>query len=292
MKLTYYIVYPLSCLIGWLPYKVQFLLSDVIRWVLRYVVRYRLDVVRENLKNSFPEKSEQELREIEKRFYNHLADVFLETMSVSSVSKRAIKRRMEFVNLEGIERQTEGVSWIAAMAHYGSWEYAVNYSLFTKHDAVLAVYRPLSDKGFDMYFHKVRSRFGAQTVAMNDIAREIIRCQRMQSHVAVALIADQTPPRNETHPWFVFLNQKTQFFMGTEKIALKLGLPVAFLHIDKVKRGYYKAWFEVIYDGKEQVEEYEITRRYITKLEEMIRQRPELWMWSHKRWKHKINDEK
>lgn len=292
MKLSYYIIYPLSCVVGWLPYKIQFLLSDVIRWVLHYVVRYRRTVVRENLKNAFPEHSEEELRGIEKRFYNHLADVFLEIMSISSVSRKQIMRRMEFVNGDDIEMVTAGRTWIAAMAHYGSWEYTISYPLYTKHDGVLAVYRPLSDRGFDKYFHKVRSRFGSETVAMKDITREIIRRQHVGSHVAVALIADQTPPRNENQPWIMFLNQRTQFFMGTEKIAVKFGLPVAFLHVDKVRRGYYKAWFEIIYDGKEAVDEYEITRRYASKLEEMIRNRPELWMWSHRRWKHKLGDDK
>lgn len=275
---------------GWLPYKVQFLLSDIIRWILRYVVGYRLKVVRENLRNSFPNATQEELNAIEKRFYNHLADVFLEIISVASVTKKQIKRRIEFTNLDEIERQTQGVSFICAMAHYGSWEYAISYALHTKHEEVLGVYRPLSEKGFDKYFQKVRSRFGLRTVAMDDIIREAIKCKNQNHPVAIALIADQTPPRNRLHPWFDFLNQKTQFFMGTEKMAVRLGFPVAFLHIDKVKRGYYKAHFEIIYDGKEKVEEYEVTRRYVAKLEQMIRERPELWMWSHRRWKHKYEE--
>lgn len=287
MKLSYYILYPICCLVGWLPYKAQFLLSDVIRWLLHYVLKYRVKVVRENLRNAFPEATSEELRMVEKRFYNHLADVFLEILSVASVSKKQIMRRIEFTNVEEIERLTKGRSWICAMAHYGSWEYTISYSLHTQHDGVLAVYRPLHSRGIDEYFKKVRSRFGARPVAMNDIVREVIR-QRLQGRsVAVALIADQTPPRNESHPWFTFLNQPTQFFLGTEKIALKLGMPVAFLHIDKVKRGFYRARFELIYDGVEKVTEYEVTRRYIEHLERMIVERPELWMWSHRRWKHK-----
>lgn len=290
MKLSYYIIYPLSCLVGWMPYKIQFLLSDIIRWVLYYVVHYRLKVVRENLRNAFPDATNEELKGIEKRFYNHLADVFLEIISIASVSEANIKRRIEFTNLEEIEQQTQGVSWICAMAHYGSWEYTASYGLHSKHEEVLGVYRPLSEKGFDKYFHKVRSRLGSRTVAMDDIIREAIKCKQQQHHVAIALIADQTPPRNKLQPWFDFLNQKTQFFMGTEKMATKFGFPVAFLHIDKVKRGYYKARFEIIYDGKEKVDEYEITRRYVVKLEQMIKDRPELWMWSHRRWKHKYEE--
>lgn len=268
----------------------QFLLSDIMRWILHRVVRYRVDVVRANLRDSFPEKSEDELYEIENNFYKHLADVFLETVSMASVSHSEILRRMEFTNTDEIEAATEGRTWLSAMAHYGSWEYTINYALQTRHDAVLAVYHPLASKGFDRYYYKTRSRFGAIPVPMKDIPREIIRRQERSSPVAVALIADQTPPRPLIQNWTMFLGRETPFFTGTEKLALKFGLPVAFLHVDKVKRGYYKARFELIYDGSEQVPEHEITRRYAAKLEEMIRRRPELWMWSHRRWKHKKED--
>lgn len=286
MNISYYFLYPLAYIIGLLPYKVQFLIADIIRFILHDVVRYRLKVVRENLRNAFPEKSDVELRVIEKGFYNHLSDVFLETMSMASVTCQEIGRRMRYMNLDEIERYTQGRSWIAAMAHYGSWEYTINYGLQTKHDAVLAVYRPLRDKGIDRYYSQTRKRFGVTPVPMQDVTRELIRRARAGSHVAVALIADQTPPRFDSKEWFTFLSQDTQFFMGMEKIALKMGMPVAFLHIDKVRRGYYEARFEVIYDGVEQLAPNELTKRYAAKLEQMIRQRPELWMWSHRRWKH------
>lgn len=287
MILIYYIIYPLAVLIGWMPYKVQFLISDIIRFVLHKVVRYRLNVVRYNLCNAFPEKSQEELSNIENCFYKHLADVFLETMSMASASKNAIKCRMEFTNYLDIERLANGRPWLSAMAHYGSWEYTINYGLLTGYDTVLAVYRPLANPAFEKYYSKTRARFGVTPTPMNDVFKEIVRRRNRGEKVVAALIADQTPPRNESRQWFTFLNQNTQFFMGMEKMALKMRIPVAFLHVEKIKRGYYKARFEIIYDGNEKVSEYEITRRYATKLEEMIRQRPELWMWSHRRWKHK-----
>lgn len=284
--MEYYIIYPLAYLIGLLPYKIQFLVADIIRFLLHRVFRYRLSVVRTNLKNSFPEKSDKELREIEKRFYNHLSDVFLETISMASVSKKKIAERMKYINLEEVEEQTKGQNWICAMAHYGSWEYTINFAIQTKHDEVLAVYRPLANKGFDKYFNKTRSRFGTRPVPMNNIVREILECKKNNKAVAVALIADQTPPKNDSHEWFKFMNQDTQFFMGMEKMALKLKMPIYFLDINKLKRGYYQAKFELIYDGQQDVKPYEITKRYAHRLETMIRRRPELWMWSHRRWKH------
>lgn len=286
MTFTFYVLYPVAVLIGLLPYKIQFLVADVVRFILHKLVRYRVSVVRENLKNAFPEKTEQQLRLVEKMFYNHLSDVFLETLSMASVSRKQIALRMEYTNIDQVEGQTQGRSWIGALAHYGSWEYTINFAMRTKHDAVLAVYRPLADKGVDKYYTKTRSRFGVTPVPMNDITRELIKRRQAGSNVVVALIADQTPPRADSKEWMTFLNQDTQFFMGMEKMALRMGMPVYFMNLDKVRRGYYKASFELIYDGQEAVEPNEITRRYAARLEQMIRRRPELWMWSHRRWKH------
>lgn len=285
-KINYYIVYPFAYLIGLMPYKVQFFISDVIRWVLYKVVRYRVAVVRNNLQMSFPEKSVEQRKQIERNFYKHLADVFLETLSLASVKAEPLKKRMEFINVDQIEKATKNKSWVCAMAHYGNWEYTVSYALHSQHDGVLAVYKPLRDHGFEKIYHRLRSRFGAVPTAMNDVGRVVISGVRSNKSYAVALISDQNPPMYEHSEWIDFLGQKTLFFGGMEKFALKFGMPVAFLHVDKCKRGYYRGWFELIYDGQENLQQGEITKRYAKRLEEMIRRRPELWMWSHKRWKH------
>lgn len=286
--LTYYLLYPMAWCLGKLPYKVQFLFSDLVRWVLYGVVRYRREVVRTNLRNSFPEKSEQERKQIERAFYKHLADVFIETLSLASVSEHQIRQRMKYLNMDDLMRWTGGRSWISAMAHYGSWEYTTNFDLYKTHDNALAVYRPLTNKGADRFYHRIRSRFGVIPIAMHDVGREMMRRKRENSHVTLALIADQTPGWPEIQNWTLFLGQWTPFFMGMEKLALKFHMPVVFLDVHKVRRGYYEARFDLIYDGDEAVDEGEITRRYAERLEQMIRTRPELWMWSHRRWKHSL----
>lgn len=288
--LTYYLLYPVAWCLGKLPYKVQFLFSDLVRWVLYGVVRYRREVVRTNLRNSFPEKSEQERKQIERAFYKHLADVFIETLSLASVSEHQIRQRMKYLNMDDLMRWTGGRSWISAMAHYGSWEYTTNFDLYKTHDNALAVYRPLTNKGADRFYHRIRSRFGVIPIAMHDVGREMMRRKRENSHVTLALIADQTPGWPEIQNWTLFLGQWTPFFMGMEKLALKFHMPVVFLDVHKVRRGYYEARFDLIYDGDEAVDEGEITRRYAERLEQMIRTRPELWMWSHRRWKHSLEN--
>lgn len=287
---SYYLLYPVAWCLGRLPYRVQFLFSDLARWVLYRVVRYRRRVVRENLRASFPEKSEAERRRIERAFYKHLADVFVETLSLASVSERQIRRRMRYLNMDDLRRWTEGRSWISAMAHYGSWEYTTNFDLYRVKDETLAVYRPLSDRGAERFYRRIRSRFGVRPVPMHDVGREMVRCVRGGRTATLALIADQTPPWPEIQNWTLFLGRWTPFFMGMEKLALRFHLPVVFLDVRKVRRGYYEARFDLLYDGDEAAAEGEITRRYAERLERMIRTRPELWMWSHRRWKHDRTD--
>lgn len=282
--MLFYIVYPIFYFVGLLPYKVQNAISTGLCFLIYKMARYRVRVVRDNLSRAFPEKSREQLLEIEHKFYRHLSDMFVEMMLLSSISEKKMRQRMEFINADQIERYTAGRSWISAMAHHGTWELTTSWGLYSSHDKVYAVYRPLHSRWVDKYYKRTRSRFGIKPLAMSDVGREIIHHRQGNENVTLAMIADQSP--NPIRRWFDFFGRNTPFFDGMERLALKYNMPVAFLHIDKFDNGCYKGWFEVIYDGEEKVEEGEITRRYVVKLEEMIRQRPELWMWSHKRWKH------
>jgi len=262
-------------------------LAPLICFVLHRVVRYRVGVVRSNLAHSFQEKSEAERRTIERKFYRHLAEVFVDTVKLATVSKREILDRMVYRDIGAHEAAVRGRSWISAMSHYGSWELTINYVCHTDH-RVLAVYRPLHNAVFDRFYRTVRARFGTQPVPMNDILKEALRSKRPgERPVTVALIADQTPPWHEIKRWYRFLGQDTPFFSGIEKMALRLKMPVYFMYIRKVAPRRYEAEFHRLYDGSEAVAEHEITERYIGLLETMIRESPELWMWSHRRWKHR-----
>lgn len=270
--------------IGLLPYWFLYLtLVPVIYFVVYRVARYRVGVVRDNLQRSFPEKSRKELRTIEHKFYHHLAELFVDTFDLASMSRKELSHRMEIEGLDDFLKQTEGQDWIAALTHYGEWEY---FSAFSLHSSMhqLGVYRPLHNKAVDMYYHTIRSRF-LTPVPMNNLLRTIVKLRSEGSNMVVGLIADQVPPPQDINHWYNFLGQPTPFFQGMERIALKFGMRVYFLNIEKIRPAHYRARFEMIYDGVEQCPEFVITQRYADALEQMIRHQPELWLWSHRRWK-------
>lgn len=271
--------------IGKMPQRLQFMLSDFLFILLYHVIQYRRTVVKHNLSNSFPDKNQKEIQKITIDFYKHLADLFVETLALVSISEAKMREKMIFENPDIVNEISKTRTVLVTMAHFGTWEYTISYILYAI-CPVLAVYHPLSNKIFDKFYKKLRSRFGTIPVPMAMTAREIIKCIRSGRNPAVALIADQTPPKPLIKNWIDFLNQPTAFFNGTEKLALSVKSAVLFVHMSKVKRGYYIGRFEMIYDGQEIVEEDEITKRYASKLEKMILKDPHLWMWSHRRWKH------
>lgn len=292
IDIQYGLLYGACRAVGFLPkWCLYTVLEGLIFFVLSRVVRYRREVVRTNLANSFPEKSGAELREIERRFYHNLSEIFVDTIRLASIGRREILERMKYKDVERHEQQLRGRSWIAAMSHFGSWELTINYVCHSDH-RMLAVYRPLHSKVFDRYYRKVRARFGTEPVAMNSIYREVFASTRPGARpVGVALIADQTPPFHEIKHWYRFLNQDTPFFSGFEKLAYRFRMPVYFLYVRKVAPHRYEAEFEPIYDGVSDMPDYEIIRRYAQRLEAMIRETPELWMWSHRRWKHRRTEQ-
>ncbi len=287
----YYLVYPLFWLAGFMPRWAQRFKGWMLYLLLYRVLRYRVGVVRDNLSKAFKDKSEQELLDIERKFYRHLGDVFIDTLVMTSASSKRMLRRIEFTNAEQTEEFMAGRSWISAMAHYGSWELTTLWGEYAKKARTKAVYRPLHSKVFDRIFRDARSRFGVEPVAMENVGRVVYEANRSGEPVALAMIADQSALGHTGSYWCDFMGRLTPVFNGMERLALRYKMPVVFLNMSKDKRGNYSATFEVIYDGEEKVERGEIIVRYLEKLEAMIEQRPELWMWSHRRWKREWDAE-
>ncbi len=277
-------------LFGRMPARCRYGVGDVLSLVLYGVVRYRRGVVADNLARSFPEKSADERKTIERRFYRYLGEVFVETLSLVSMTERQLRRSMTYDNIELIDSLTARGPLIAAMSHYCQWEFTIGYQLFTPHP-VKAVYHPLSSAVAEAFYKKMRARFGTKPVTMKATAREMLREVKAGNNPIVALISDQTPYYAGIRNFIPFLGRPTAFFTGMEKLAVSLHSSVVFMAIRRVRRGRYAVHFTLLYDGAEQVGEDVITRRYAAALEELIRERPEYWMWSHKRWKHSPDEE-
>lgn len=286
---AYLVTWLLGSILGWLPHFIWLILADLIYLLLYKVFRYRVVVTQRNLKNSFPQKSAKELKSIERRFYLYLMDVFVETIALIGISKYRINNKMTFSDNEEFDATCKDRSVIVAMAHYASWEWPTVYAMRSR-STLVPVYHPLSSVWADKLFYRMRTRFGAQPVSMRMVGRKLIEMRDRK--IILALIADQTPPAVEKTPWVKFLNQDTMFFGGIEVLSRKYNMPVYFFDIDCVKRGFYSGRFVKLYNGDDPVEPNEITERYIRHLEKKIVDRPQFWMWSHKRWKHTKNDNK
>ena len=293
----YRIVYGVSWLFGLLPrWFLYYVVAQFIYFMLYRVVRYRLRIVRENLSTSFPEKSRAELRRTERGFYHNLSEYFIDAIDIASITDRQLLERCPWPdeNRAKLVEQTAGRNWVTLLAHYGSWELESTFGLYADASAMVSAYRPLRSKVFDLYYKKVRNRPPfMNSVPMNDILRFYMahRGGIEGRSLCIALIADQSPPIDAQSRWVPFLNHPTVFFHGGEKIARKFSLPVYFMHVRKVRRGCYEQTFELIWDGVSPTSEYAITAEYVRLLEEEIRRAPEMWLWSHRRWKRRISGE-
>jgi KDO2-lipid IV(A) lauroyltransferase len=282
--------------VGSLPFWfLYYVVAEVIYFLLYIVVRYRVGTVRANLETSFPEKSKEELRTIESRFYHNLSEYFVDAIEMAAITEAKWEKRVIYLNVTQTASDLAGRNWVNLLAHYGSWELFGSYAFTSGMGACVAAYHPLKNKAFDLFYIKIRNRFkGLGAVPMNELLRFFVthREEGWEGQpVSLALIADQNAPDDAQSQWIPFLNHTTVFFHGGEKIARKFGIPVYYMHVRKTGRGHYKAWFEQVWDGTSPTEPHTITTRYAALLEGDIRECPELWMWSHKRWKWRLKGE-
>jgi Kdo2-lipid IVA lauroyltransferase/acyltransferase len=283
----YYIFYGLNWIITLLPLRVLYVFSDIIYLVLYYFPSYRRNVVATNLKNSFPEKSDEELKSIEKKFYKHLADTFIETFKLTHMSVAEQKKRFTYSNIEVIDKlREEKRDIIAVLGHYNNWEWPTLLPFFLKYKIII-IYRPLQNKYFDKHILDQRSKYGIVLTPTSQVIREIVNYRNLNINTISVFLTDQTPAKGDIKYWTTFLNQDTPVYTGTEKIASKYDMAIVYFHIQKVKRGYYNLDIELLLDHTAGLPEHFITETHVRRLEEIIREKPEYWLWSHRRWKHK-----
>jgi Kdo2-lipid IVA lauroyltransferase/acyltransferase len=285
-RILFYLVYSFLWLITLLPLPLLYLLSDFIYLILYYLVGYRKKTVYQNLRNSLPEKSTKEIRHIARKFYLQLCDYFLESVYLIHMSEKENARRITYKNAEFLQDYyKQGKSILLLVSHYGNWEWTNSIPRLSPH-TLLGIYKPLQNKYFDRFFSQLRGQFGALAIPMESTLRTVVSYQRDQKPFILYTVADQRPQWTSIQHWTTFLNQDTPVITGPEKIARAFHLSVYFLDLQKIKRGYYSAEFKLLSEQPATEPEFGITRSYQALVEKKIRQRPELWLWSHKRWKY------
>ncbi|WP_300698447.1 acetyltransferase [uncultured Bacteroides sp.] len=286
-KLIYWLTYAGMWFVALLPFRALYILSDGLCFLMRHVVHYRRKVVRRNLSNSFPEKSQDELRRIERKFYHYICDYMVEEVKMMRMSFEDLSRRMEYGNTEEYLAMIEKHGGIVILIpHYADFEWLTGMgAIMNPGDIPVQVYKPLRNKYLDEMFKLIRSRHGGYNVPKHSTAREVIRLRRDGKRVAIGLITDQSPNLSEAHYWTTFLNQDTVFMDGGERIAKMMDYPVFYCELEKKGRGYCKAYFDLLTENPKQTVDGEITELFARRLEQTIRREPAYWFWSHKRWK-------
>ncbi len=286
------IVYGFLWLVSYLPLWFMYIISDIMYLFLYGVVRYRRKIVRRNLINSFPEKNIQWIKKIESKFYRHLCDTFVETIKLWHISESEIKKRIIFTNKELATSYCNNGKGVMVMGgHMGNWEWDTAFGLFFKENiAFMPLYKTLHNKIFDKMMIEIRSHFGALPMHKKEMLRKVIKSKKDGKTPFIAFIADQRPKKSTSHVWTTFMNQPTAVFPGAEKMIEMFDLEPLYIHTRMPKRGFYEITFINIEKSNCTSEEYPITKRFTELLEENIKEQPEIWLWSHSRWRYKPED--
>ena len=287
--MAYKIVYPIFYVLSLLPFRVLYGISDFFYLIMYHIVGYRKKVVRKNLSSSFPEKTSQELKEIEHGFYHWLCDYFVETLKLLTVSDETLLKHIEFRNAEQIEEYYDkGQTCAAILGHYCNWELLSATGLaFKRHKEAVCglIYHPLRSKIFDMLFKDIRQSKGGVCIPKQEILRYLVRYKREKRMWLFGYISDQSPKYLNIHCWLPFLNHDTPVFTGGEKIMKKMNDAVFYVDMHRPERGKYICTFRLITDKPAEMQENEITKIFFEMLENTIKRDPKLYLWTHDRWK-------
>ncbi len=270
--------------LGFIPYPLLYLKSEVFYLFIYTIYGYRKKVVQENLKKSFPSLTKDELQKIEKASYHNFCDVLLENLLLYTISEKELQKRMKLLNPEifhSLNERNKGAILIGA--HFNNWEWmALSLGIYAK-QAVYTIYKPLSNKSIDTLMLKARTRFGANIIPMNAFPKTVLHNKNKAT--INLMLADQSPHKSKVDFYCDFLNQDTPVYLGPEKLMKAGGLELLFVEVHRVKRGYYEMKIVPLADQALE-EKGATTLLHVNHLEQVLKNNPESWLWSHKRWKH------
>ena len=284
--LAFIFLYPFLWLISILPHRGFYGLSNLVFFFVYKVFGYRRKVVRENLILVFPKKSGPEISRIEKDFFRHMCDMFLETVKTMSLSKQQVRKKYKVLNIDVLQEIEKERSILIVCSHYANWEWNVSINNYVNSKGY-AVYQKITNKYFDAFIRKVRARWNTSLITQQETVKTVVRDKRDGVIGIFGMVSDQSPQRHRAQYWSEFMGIKVPVFNGAETMARKLDLAVVFLKVSKVKRGYYQAEFIPIAERGKETEENEITEAFLRLTEQQIKEKPEHYLWTHKRWKHR-----
>ncbi len=290
-SLIYNLLYGVLKPIAHLPLRMLYPVSNFACWIIKDVVGYRKKVVEENLKLTFPDASETEIKGWIDQYYRYLCDTFIESVKLLGISDKEVDRRVKVFNADIVDKAIEeGHSVVLFLGHYGNWEWVPAITRHFKNNAsMVQIYHPLRNKAIDRLMLKIRSRFGSESIPMANTYRRLVEIERNGSRFVAGFISDQRPSGHHTYNWTEFMGVETDYISGGEIIGNRLKCKYIYLDVKPKSRGHYDMTFEEINpveDGKE----FPFTRSYLQMLEKTIRRNPPYWLWTHKRFRHKHQD--
>lgn len=285
--LIFLFFYPLLWLISILPFRLLYLFSDFVCFICYYIIGYRKKIVRENIAMALPYLSEKERLLVEKKFYHHMCDMFLEMIKTMTIPQKEMEKRYVFTNLDlYLDLEKKGKSIALLCGHYASYEWTVSMNYHITFEGY-GIYKKLSNKYFDKLVKDIRSKFKATLITTRETIPSIKKNAEIGHLGVYGFASDQSPQLSATFHWKKFMGIEVPVHTGAEMLAKRFDMNVIFLRTKKIKRGYYEATFELMADNPKEVPNYEITDDFLNRIEKQIYEAPEFYLWTHKRWKHR-----
>lgn len=286
-RLSFILLYPILWLTSLLPMRLLYIKSNGIFYLVYYIFGYRKKVVKANLTLVFPEKTSEEVNRISKLFYRHLCDMIFETIKSLTISEKELSKRFQYTNLDYLDKLYEqGKSVLLMCGHYASWEWSGQLAKRTSFSA-FAVYKKLDNRYFDQLVKKIRGRFGGTIVPNTQITKTLYRKYKEGTQTITLILSDQTPKPKSFKERQLFMGIDVPVFTGTEELAKMLDFSAVYFKVEKISRGYYTATFIPLAESPKLIEDFQITRMFLEEIEKQVKEAPQYYLWSHKRWKHR-----
>ena len=285
--IVFILVYPIVWFISILPFRILYCISDVVYFFIYHIFGYRKKIVFNNLKLAFPEKNDEEIKQISKEFYSHFVDVFIEMIKSFTVSKEEVYKRYTYPNIDFLkELYKDGKSMVLMGPHYANWEWIMSLDSFAPYEGY-AAFTKINNPYFNSKILKTRAKFGTHLLQTSKIIEAMKYNSKNNIQAAYGLLSDQSPQLKKTFYWTQFFGVKVPVHTGAEMLAKRYNMNLVYIETTKLKRGHYETYFRLISNNPKEHEDYKLTDIFLNKVEEQVRKKPEYYLWTHRRFKHK-----